>query len=106
MIGHRKIVERVEKLLEVFIIRNKQAIIFVRVSIVDSFRRHLSTKKKRSKNLHFVCFAGCFYDGVYYRNYQSVPTGDLVDPCLVRLCKDGVILGYDCAQTWSRPSLF
>ncbi|OQV25149.1 hypothetical protein BV898_00839 [Hypsibius exemplaris] len=36
---------------------------------------------------------GCFYDGAYYRNYQSVPTGDLVDPCLVRLCKDGVILG-------------
>ena len=94
MIGYRRMVERFEKLLDVFIKRNKQAFIFVRVSIVDSFCRHLSTKKKKDQKKSLFCvFAGCFYDGVYYRNYQSVPTGDLVDPCLVRLCKDGVILG-------------
>ncbi|XP_055327791.1 LOW QUALITY PROTEIN: uncharacterized protein LOC129581003 [Paramacrobiotus metropolitanus] len=36
---------------------------------------------------------GCYFEGNYYRNYQAISTDDLVDPCLVRVCKDGIVFG-------------
>lgn len=53
----------------------------------------LLTPKKIYSILLARKITGCQLDGQLYSNYQAIPLAELRDPCIVRICKDGVMYG-------------